>query len=555
MSSEPNRRVRLSGILLHVTSLPSYGGIGDFGPAAYAFVDFLHAAKQRLWQVLPLSPTGYGSSPYSALSAFAGNPLLVSLELLVRDGWLSEDRIQGLPGHNGAVDFGAAQTLKLPLVEEAAGNFLDRATDDQRARFQKFCTDNLSWLPDYALYTVLRRTYSYASWNEWPVEYAQRQSDGLARIMNDKARELAVDQAVQFLFSEQWCALRAHCKSRDVRILGDVAIFVSYDSADVWTNPDIFELDESRRPIRVSGVPPDYFSATGQRWGNPLYRWGLLQERGFDWWVARIRRALTLYDTIRLDHFRGFEAFWSIAADEETAIHGQWVKAPGHALFSRLREVFGELPFVAEDLGVITPEVDELREHFGMPGMRILQFGFADRGGHLYLPHRFVPNSVAYTGTHDNNTTLGWWRDDATPVERSSAQAYLGPLDESNVTSAMIRAAAVSVADTCVFPLQDILDLGTAARMNKPSGADGNWIWRFSLHDLQPRFAARLASLMEVTDRDGYEQHVEGTDAGRPSDQASLRAELGATFRLVLTPSLRSKHASFRRSHPHHELC
>ena len=407
---------RISGVLLHVTSLPSYGGVGDFGPAARAFVDFLKAAKQRLWQVLPLSPTGYGSSPYSALSAFAGNPLLISLEVLVEQAWLAQDRIQGLAGHAGPADFGRAILEKQPLIEEAAANFLDRATDQQRAGFQKFCNDNLSWLPDYALYTVLRRTYNYASWHEWPVEYARR--TGLSALMTEKAHELAIEQVIQYFFSEQWCALRAYATANEVQIMGDIAIFVSYDSADVWTNPDIFELDENLLPIRVSGVPPDYFSATGQRWGNPLYKWATLKERGFDWWVARIRRSLTLYDIIRLDHFRGFEAFWSIAADEPTAINGQWVKAPGHELFNRLKEVFGDLPFVAEDLGVITKEVDELREHYGMPGMRILQFGFADRGGHFYLPHRFVANTVAYTGTHDNNTTLGWWRDDATDLER-----------------------------------------------------------------------------------------------------------------------------------------
>ncbi len=529
MSTEIKEHKRHSGILLHVTSLPSYGGIGDFGPAAYAFVDFLHAGKQRLWQVLPLSPTGYGSSPYSALSAFAGNPLLISLELLVRDGWLTEDRIAGLPGHDGPVDYSAAQRLKSPLIEEAAANFLDHADPDQRMRFQKFCAENRSWLPDYALFNVLRRTYDHVSWNEWPIDFAQRQNGALAHLMNERGRDLSIEQAIQFLFTEQWAALRAYCARKDVKILGDIAIFVSYDSADVWTNPDIFELDEQRRPIRVSGVPPDYFSSTGQRWGNPLYRWGLLQERGFDWWVARIRRALTLYDSIRLDHFRGFEAFWSIPANEETAMNGQWVHAPGHALFTRLREVFGDLPFIAEDLGLITPEVDELREHFGLPGMRILQFGFADRGGHLYLPHRFVPNAVVYTGTHDNNTTLGWWTSDATDVERDAVRAYLGRVHDSDVVWAMIRAAAASVANLCIFPLQDVLQLGGEARMNTPSAGEGNWSWRFRLNELHPNSAAQLASLMEVTDRDGYEQPVEGAAAGKPTEEASLRLELGST--------------------------
>ena len=529
MAPELSKKERLSGILLHVTSLPSYGGIGDFGPAAFAFVDFLHSAKQRLWQVLPISPTGYGSSPYSALSAFAGNPVLLSLEFLVRDGWLAQDRIAGLPGHDGPVEYGEVNRLKLPLIEEAAGNFLDRASGDVRIRFQKFCNESITWLPDYALFNVLRRTFEYKSWNDWPMEFGQRESGALSRIMNERGRELAIEQVIQFFFNEQWCALRSYSSSRDVRILGDVAIFVSYDSADVWTNPEIFELDEQRHPVRVSGVPPDYFSATGQRWGNPLYKWGLLQERGFDWWVARIRRALALNDLIRLDHFRGFEAYWSIPAQEETAINGQWIKAPGHALFARLREVFGDLPFIAEDLGVITPEVDELREHYGMPGMRILQFGFADRGGHLYLPHRYVPNTVAYTGTHDNNTTLGWWRDDATEIEREAVRAYFGKIHDGEIVWAMIRAAARSVANTCVFPLQDVLHLGSEARMNTPSAGSGNWSWRFDQDALHPDYATQLAALMEVTDRDAYEKPIEGIDAGKPIDEASHRTELGAS--------------------------
>lgn len=530
MAVEVSNQERMSGVLLHVTSLPSYGGVGDFGPAAYGFVDFLAEAKQRVWQVLPLSPTGYGSSPYSALSAFAGNPLLISVERLVEDGWIAEDRIAGLPGHNGPADFGAATREKLPLIEEAAANFLDRASDEQRARFHRFNQENAFWLTDYAMFSVLRRRFGYASWNEWPEEFALRKHDSLTRLLTDEGRALAVEQAVQFFFNEQWCALRSYCGQRKIRIMGDVAIFVNYDSADVWTHPEVFELDEERRPLRVSGVPPDYFSATGQRWGNPLYRWGLLQERGFDWWVARIRRSLTLYDMIRLDHFRGFEAYWSIAADEETAIHGQWVKAPGHELFQRLKEVLGSLPFIAEDLGLITPEVDELRERFGMPGMRILQFGFMDRGSHLYLPHRFVPNTVVYTGTHDNNTTLGWWQEDASSTERANVQAYLQTIEhDGDIVWAMIRAAARSVANLCIFPMQDVLHLGGEARMNTPAAGAGNWTWRYDKDALHPDFATKLAALMEMTDRDGYEAPKEGEDAGKPTEEAHMRAELGSS--------------------------
>ena len=525
---------RISGVLLHVTSLPSHGGVGDFGPAAYEFVDFLVVAKQRLWQVLPLSPTGYGSSPYSALSAFAGNPLLVSVEKLVDAGWLAAEKLQSLPGAEGPCDYGVAFEKKVPLVEEAAANFLNNAGPEDRAAFQKFTQENISWLTDYAMFNVLRKRFGFASWNHWPAEYALREDGAMSRLLNESARELAVEQVVQFFFTQQWSALRNYCCERKISILGDVAIFVSYDSADVWTHPEIFELDEQRRPLRISGVPPDYFSKTGQLWGNPLYKWKLLEEHGFDWWVARIRRALALYDQVRLDHFRGFEAYWSVGADEPTAMNGQWVKAPGHALFQRLKEVFGELPFIAEDLGLITPEVDELREHFALPGMRILQFGFGDRGGHLYLPHRYVPNTVVYTGTHDNNTTLGWWRDGATEVERDGVQTYLQPIKhDGDVVWAMIKCAASSVANTSIFPMQDVLHLGSEARMNTPSEPSGNWTWRYAPDALHPDFAHKLAAIMEMTDRDGYQKPIEGEAAGGPTDHAALRVEEGAEAAVI----------------------
>ncbi|HEU4637090.1 MAG TPA: 4-alpha-glucanotransferase, partial [Edaphobacter sp.] len=305
MSSTVANTSRLSGILLHLTSLPSYGGIGDMGPAAYAFADFLQSSKQRLWQVLPLSPTGYGSSPYSALSAFAGNPLLISLEKLVEQGWLTAEQIAGLSGHNGPVDFTRVKHEKLPLIEQAAKTFLERASAADQKRYQDFLKRNISWLPDYAIFTVLRKRFNLASWDRWPENYAHRHDDAIASLRTASAHELDIEQVIQFFFDVQWCALKEYCAERDIRILGDVAIFVSYDSADVWTNPDIFELDEKLLPICVSGVPPDYFSETGQRWGNPLYKWQTLATRGFDWWVARIRRSLALYDMIRLDHFRG----------------------------------------------------------------------------------------------------------------------------------------------------------------------------------------------------------------------------------------------------------
>ncbi len=496
----------MSGVLLHVTSLPSPGGVGDFGPAAYAFVDFLAAAKQRLWQVLPLNPPGYASSPYSAVSAFAGNPALISLERLAEEGWIAAERVEEWSRQDEPADLVAAARRKRPLIEDAAGNFLDRANDGVLARFQNFCQENISWLPDYASYIVLRRRFGDTSWNEWPEEFALRKHDTLSALLTEQGRELAVEQAIQFFFDEQWRALRAYCAERKIRILGDLAIFVNYDSADVWTHPELFELDEKGRMVRVSGVPPDYYSATGQRWGNPLYRWGVLQERGFDWWVARVRRSLALYDMIRLDHFRGFEAYWSIAADEPTAIHGQWVKAPGLELFQRLQDVFGELPFIAEDLGLITPEVDELRERYGMPGMRVLQFGFSDRGAHIYLPHQYVPNTVAYTGTHDNDTMLGWWESGATAEERAHVQRYLQPIArDGEIVGAMMRAAARSVAKSCIFMMQDILCLGSEARMNTPANRLGNWSWRYKADAIKPEMAEQLAELMELTDRDEVE--------------------------------------------------
>ncbi len=524
---------RVSGVLLHITSLPSMGGVGDFGPEAYRFVDFLVMGKQRLWQVLPLSPTGYGSSPYSALSAFAGNPLLISLEFLALDGWIAPERFHSIlgeaAGEEAECDFDRALASKLPILEEAAANFLDRASPEDRDRFERFCRENAFWLADYALYSVLRRRFQYQSWNHWPPEYASRRPEAIRSLMQESGRALAVEQVLQFFFAQQWAALRSYCADRSIRILGDVAIFVSYDSADVWTHREIFELDESGDPIRVAGVPPDYFSATGQRWGNPVYKWSLLRERGFDWWVARIRRALALYDQIRLDHFRGFEAYWSIPANEPTAVNGEWVKAPGEALFRRLQEIFGDLPFIAEDLGLITREVDALRETFGMPGMRVLQFGFADRGGHLYLPHRYVENTVVYTGTHDNNTTLGWWLEDVAESERANMETYFHPmLKDGDVVWAMMKAAANSVAATCIFPLQDILSLGSEARMNRPAAETGNWTWRFKPNALDPSLAMQLARVMEMADRDSYHVPVEGPFAGGPTDVASLRVLEGS---------------------------
>jgi len=496
---------RSSGVLLHVTSLPSYGGIGDLGPAAHEFVGFLARARQHVWQVLPLGPTGYGNSPYAATSAFAGNPLLISLEFLSDWGWLDASRIADLNGHAGAVDFIRVEERKLPLLFEAAGNFFDRGPRDpslaaQWRQFEEFCRAESAWLSDYTLYAVLRRQYGTGAWAEWPEPLRRRQPEALAQAIEQHRRAIAQEQALQFAFSLQWHNLREAAARSAIRILGDVAIFVNMDSSDLWVHPEIFDLDENLKPRRVAGVPPDYFSPTGQRWGNPLYRWDVLAERGFDWWIDRIRHACSLYDIVRLDHFRGFEAFWSIPASEETAVRGEWVKAPGLALFHALESALGPLPLIAEDLGVITPEVDALRHELGLPGMKVVQFGFGDKGAHIHLPHRYTPDTVAYTGTHDNNTTLGWWQA-AGKEERAAIEAYVRPVGMQPVWP-LIWAIEASVAQIAVVPAQDLLELGEKARMNTPALAAGNWSWRAPEASWTPELAARLAALAEATDRD-----------------------------------------------------
>jgi 4-alpha-glucanotransferase len=501
---------RSSGVLLHISSLPSYGGIGDLGPAAYEFVDFLAAAKQHIWQVLPLGPTGYGNSPYAASSAFAGNPFFISLEFLSDWGWIAPERIAGQAGRNGNVDFEEVERRKLPLLMEAADGFLDRGAHDPELaahweQFETFCRDEESWLTDYALYAELRQQFNTGAWTTWPDSLHCRRPEALAQAVQKHGGALRRQQALQFAFWRQWKDLRDAAARRGIRILGDVAIFVNMDSADVWVHPELFELDKELKPERVAGVPPDYFSQLGQRWGNPLYRWDILAEQGFSWWIDRIRHSAALFDIIRLDHFRGFEAYWAIPADDLTAVNGEWVKAPGEELFRALEAALGPLPLVAEDLGLITPEVDALRLKLGMPGMKVLQFGFNNEGAHIHLPHRHTLETVAYTGTHDNDTTLGWWQA-AGKEERAAVEAYLGPppqvLGVDQPVWPLIRATAESVAVLALVPAQDLLALGSEARMNTPSIAAHNWSWRAPESSWTPSLAVRLAALAEVTDRD-----------------------------------------------------
>jgi len=492
---------RASGILLHPTSLPSRGGIGDLGPAAYEYIDWLAAARQTLWQVLPLGPLGQGNSPYSSTSAFAGNVLLISLERLADHGLLEREKLGTMPDADSPVDFDRVRVHKLPLLCEAASSFLGAASGAPLKAYENFCRQNHWWLEDYVLFSALRERYGDQPWNSWPQEIVRRRPETIARLRKQLHGRLEQERFLQFAFFEQWRALRFYCAQHNIRIIGDLAIFVSYDSADVWTHPEIFRLKEDLSPEVVAGVPPDAFSETGQRWGNPLYDWDALKANGYGWWVRRMRWAMETCDIVRLDHFRGFEAYWEIPAGEPTAVHGHWVQGPNEDLFKALHSELGDLPFIAEDLGYITREVTDLRKKLNIPGMRIMQFGFGNCGAHKYLPHRFQPDSVVYTGTHDNDTIVGWWNSGATEDERKLASAYLG-IGNDGVHWAFLRAALTSVANLAVIPMQDILGLGSEARMNVPSKAVGNWSWRLRCGTLTPELAEKLATLVEITDRD-----------------------------------------------------
>jgi 4-alpha-glucanotransferase len=494
---------RAAGILLHPTSLPSRGGIGDFGPAAYQFVDFLASARQGVWQVLPLGPLGYGNSPYSSTSAFAGNPLLISLERLAEHGWIDRTKLNPAKldesNVSGPVEYERVFAQKMPLLFEAARNFLRSASSDALGRLEKFRTENVWWLNDFVLFDALRARQKLESWNQWPHDLAYREPSALEKSRSQLADDLQIRSALQFAFYEQWRALRRYCSERAIRVVGDVAIFMNHDSADVWTHRELFRLNQNLQPEVVAGVPPDFFSKTGQRWGNPLYRWDVMKERGYEWWIQRLRWATENCDYIRLDHFRGFDQFWEIPAGDATAENGRWVDGPRDDLFLKVREALGGLPFFAEDLGYITPAVHALRERLQIPGMAVLQFGFGDEGAHIYLPHR-AADKVIYTGTHDNDTVVGWWRSGAAAHERRNAEAYLGR-SEDGIHWGFIRAAQCSPASLSIIPLQDVLGLGSEARMNTPSLHGGNWRWRFDQGQLRSESAAKLAPLAELSDR------------------------------------------------------
>ena len=487
-----NLNQRASGVLLHVTSLPGPHGSGDFGPGAHHFIDWLHDAGQRLWQVLPLTPIGPGNSPYQSVSAFAGSPLLVALEPLVERGWLAADALAATVAAAGfdatRVDYAKVVPWRDARLREAAAGFVAHASAADRQAFDRWCSSQAHWLHDYALFMALEQSQSavggWRAWWDWDPPLARRDPTALAAASASQADEIFVWRFIQWCFDTQWQAVRAHARERGVALMGDLPIFIAHHSADCWARPDLYGLDEAFQPTVVAGVPPDFFSATGQRWGNPLYRWDRMADEGYAWWVARVRRALDHADVFRIDHFRGFAACWEIPADCPTAIEGHWVSGPGRPLFDAIERALGALPIVAEDLGVITPDVEALRDGLGLPGMRILHFAFGDDADNAYLPHRYVPNTVAYTGTHDNDTTRGWWHAASAP-ERAYAGLVLG-LDacddaesDVRVAWAAIRAASASVANLAVFPMQDVLNLDTAHRMNTPGTAVGNWSWRF----------------------------------------------------------------------------
>jgi 4-alpha-glucanotransferase len=491
---------RSGGIILHPTSLPGPHGIGDLGSQAYRFVDWLAGSGCKLWQILPLGPTGYGDSPYQCFSAFAGNPYLISPDFLLRDGLLAQSDLADRPEfHAGRVDFGRLIPWKLSLLSRA----FDRYRSDPepfRAEFDYFCAENASWLDDYALFMALKESHGGGAWNGWPEPLRKRDRAALDAARKQQAASVLRFTFYQFLFFRQWFSLREYANQKRIQIVGDIPIFVAYDSADVWANPELFFLDERGNPTVVAGVPPDLFSPTGQLWGNPLYRWDVHKGTDYAWWLERMRWTLNLVDILRLDHFRGFAGYYEIPATEKTAEHGRWVPGPGadffHAMDARLsdglatREI--KLPIIAEDLGVITPDVIQLLDEFQLPGMRVLQFGFS-APDHPFLPHNYVPNCVAYTGTHDNDTARGWFKT-APKKEREFALRYLRA-DGHDFAWDLIRSVWSSVAMFAITPMQDVLDLGGEARMNFPSKLGGNWEWRMREGDMNDVLAEKVRDL------------------------------------------------------------
>ncbi len=497
MSGSENRRS--GGVLLHPTSLPGPSGVGDFGAEAYRFIDFLSASGQGVWQILPLGPVGDSNSPYDCSSAFAGDPLLISESWLVQYGLLRPSDIPPDLPSNEKADFAAARVRKEPLLREAFDRFVGEPDPRLVQHFDDFCQRERSWIDDFALFEALSNKLDGAPWLDWDHKLSSRDPEALAQIKGDLSEDVHFHQFVQFVFDQQWRAVHRYAGLHNVRIMGDIPIYVSLNSVDVWAHQDLFDLNEAGRPNVVAGVPPDYFSESGQLWGNPCYRWKRIAQHDYGWWQQRFQRALELHDLVRVDHFRAFQAGWQVPVGEETAINGRWVAGPGEELFGCLKSEIGSLPIVVEDLGLITEDVNELRDRLGLPGMKVLHFAFGDDSRNPYLPHNYQPNCVVYTGTHDNDTTLGWFAqlDDATRVR---VERYIGPGAEE-INWALIRLAYRSVADLAMIPAQDLLGLGSEHRMNVPGTADGNWAWRMTEGALTTEIAERLRTLSEIYGR------------------------------------------------------
>jgi 4-alpha-glucanotransferase len=503
---------RCSGILLHVTSLPGGHGIGDLGSSAHEFVEFLAESGQKIWQVLPLSPTGYGDSPYQCFSAFAGNPLLVDLRALHERDLLSAQSLSNAPAFpEEHIEYEGVIGFKQGLLRAAARKFLQGSAQADRRVFDDFCQKNSEWLEDYALFMACKRVNKDQAWVHWDEGIRRRDPAAVREWKDELSSEIEIHKFAQFEFFRQWEKLRTHCARHGIQIMGDIPIYVAHDSADVWAHPELFRLSEQGEPTAMAGVPPDYFSATGQLWGNPLYRWDVSAKSGHRWWIDRVKASLKLFDLVRLDHFRGFEAYWEIPGDASTAVGGRWVKGPGADFFQTLQTELKELPFVAENLGVITPEVEGLRRQFGFPGMSLLQFAFGnDPQGPSFRPHNYSRELVAYTGGHDNDTTVGWWTSagvgestrNAEDIrkEREFTRVYLGFQNEP-INWVFIRAVSASVANVAIIPLQDVLGLGSEARMNLPGTVSGNWKWRYKQKTLTKEIAAELRKLTLLYDR------------------------------------------------------
>lgn len=503
---------RTSGILLHITSLPSAYGIGDFGPGAYQFVDFLTRARQGLWQVLPLNPTNpaHANSPYSSSSAFGGNPYLVSPDRLVDEGFLQSLELQPVPEFPAdRVDYGAVIGYKAKVLDLAWQGY--RMREDQ-GEFVQFCKEQAGWLDDFALFVVIKREQGGVEWSKWPVDLRDRRAEALAEVRGRHEDEIARVKFEQWLVFRQWEGIKRYANERGIKIFGDIPIYVNYDSVDTWCNTHLFKLNEDKKPEVVAGVPPDYFSKTGQLWGNPVYDWDVLKETRYRWWIKRLEQMFRLYDMVRIDHFRGLVAYWEVPASHKTAQKGKWRKVPSDDFFPTLQKHFGELPVVAEDLGLITEDVTETMKRYGFPGMKVLQFAFAeDNPKHPYLPHNFEEEAVVYTGTHDNNTTRGWFEQETKPADRKRLFAQLGrSVTKERVHWALMEMALQSKARIAVVPMQDVLGLPGEARMNKPATRNGNWSWRLTPEQLESAPAAELASLVAASDREPAGAAVKG---------------------------------------------